>query len=146
MKKFTLIFVAILTFAISLAAQTTGDISGVLQKCIDLPDLQQFYPADNNGNLKQLFILQHGVSFPSAITVTIGQNKVKLVDKTQVAEGNISSYFLFWEFTINQNSAKADFVYNFKDSENNSQVYHVKVQMKNTTGSWEIAELNTDRR
>lgn len=145
MKKiFTLILLVAFGFIIRIEAQTPGDVTMILQKCIDLHDLQQVYPVNNDGSLKQLNVLQHGVSFPSNTNVSKSGLKVRFVDKNQLAAENIKSYFLFWKFEIIQNSANVDFIYNFLDSENLSKMTHVIVEMQRTGTEWTVSNSKTE--
>lgn len=147
MKKiFTLILLVAFGFITRIEAQTPGDVPMILQKCIDLPDLQQFFPTNNDVRLKQLFVLQHGVSFPANTNVLKSGIKVRFVDKNQLAAENIKSYFLFWKFEIIQNSASVDFIYNFQDSDNLPKTFHVVMELQRTGSGWTVSKINTEGR
>ena len=147
MKKiFTLILLVAFGLIAKIEAQTPGDITMILQKCIDLPDLQQIYPVNNDGSLKQLNVLQHGGSFPSNTNVSKSGIKVRFVDKNQLAAEEITSYFLFWEFVIDNNSAKVDFIYNFMDADNTTKMYHEKLEMRKLGDKWIVSGTKEERR
>jgi hypothetical protein len=147
MKKiFTLILLVSFGFITRIEAQAPGDITMILQKCIDLPDLQQFFPVNNDGSLKQLYVLQHGVSFPSNTNVLKSGLKVRFVNKNQLAAEEITSYFIFWEFVIDNNSAKVDFIYNFMDADNTTKMYHEKLEMRKLGDKWIVSGTKEERR
>ena len=145
-KLFTLILLVSFGFITRIEAQAPGDITMILQKCIDLPDLQQIYPVNNDGSLKQLNVLQHGVSFPSNTNVSKSGLKVRFVDKNQLAAEEITSYFLFWEFVIDNNSAKVDFIYNFMDTDNTPKMYRVIIEMQRAGDGWTATSTKTEGR
>ena len=147
MKKiFTLILLVSFGFITRIEAQAPGDITMILQKCIDLPDLQQFFPVNNDGSLKQLYVLQHGVSFPSNTNVLKSGLKVRFVNKNQLAAEEITSYFIFWEFVIDNNSAKVDFIYNLMDADNTTKMYHEKLEMRKLGDKWIVSGTKEERR
>ena len=145
-KLFTLIFFTVFGLMTNIEAQVPDDITMILQKCIDLPDLQQIYPVNNDGSLKQLNVLQHGVSFPSNTNISKSGLKVRFVDKNQLADEEITSYFLFWEFVIDNNSAKVDFIYNFQDTDNTPKMYHAKLEMRKSGDEWSVSGTKEERR
>lgn len=139
MKKLsTLIFLMGLVLSMDVVAQTSGDIVTILQKCIDLPELQQYIPLNTEGNSDQIYVLQHGVSFPFSTEVYKFGKKVQFVDKGQLASKGITSYFLFWEFKVEQDSAKIDFVYNYIGSDNLPKTQRVILEMQKKEGFWAI--------
>ena len=95
MKKILLIF-AILLVTVCSRAQNADDMIVILQKCIDLPELQQYFTDDSAGSPKQVCILQHGVSFPIDIEVSKFGKTILFMDKTQLSDNGVTSYFLFW--------------------------------------------------
>jgi hypothetical protein len=145
MKNFTLItlFTLATCFAVG---QSRQDQAQVLQHCIDLPGLQKYYPMNDEGKPKQICILQHGVSFPPDIEVSKFGKSVLLCDKSQIAALGINSYFLFWEFKIDQNSAKVDFVYNYIDSGTLPKMQKMTVELQKSNDSWAIVNANMEER
>jgi hypothetical protein len=139
MKKiFTLILLLVLAATIKTSAQATGDIAAVLQKCVDLPDIQQFYTKDGDGNHSIVYVLQHGVSFPVNTDVVKFGEKVRFIEKDQLSSQAVDSYFLFWELTIEADSAKADYIYNYPGSDNLPTTVHVVLKMQKEGGVWNI--------
>ena len=126
--------------------QNSHDQTQILQQCIDLPDLQQYYPYENDSVRKPVCILQHGVSFPSGIEVSKFGKSVLLCDKSQIAAMGINSYFLFWEFKIDQNSAKIDFVYNYVDSGSLPKKQKISVELKKIKDSWAVVNSKMEER
>ena len=55
MKRYYLIFIMLLGAACSWG-QTQHDMTAILQKCIDLPELQPYIPIDKNGKPDEVYI------------------------------------------------------------------------------------------
>lgn len=134
----------ITSFCFSLHGQTPGDMTKVLQKCLDLPDLLSDYPKNPDGSYKQLAIMQHGVSFPSDIQVSKFGQKVLLKSKQEVVNGN-DTYFLFYDFTLNSTTARIAyaFYYNPADSE---AVILVNLELEKNGNEWSVVQSKIERR
>jgi hypothetical protein len=140
-KRFTLFFFFFITTPLFIMAQSNEDIARILQKCIDLPELQQ-----NINSFENVYVLQHGVSFPSTINVTKSGKRVQFITKSQLATENIQCYILFWEFKVEANSAKIDFVLNYSDHGTVSKTIHYLVDMVYTGQTWNVTKVKSEER
>jgi hypothetical protein len=145
MKKGTMIILFV-TAAILTFGQSRQNKAQILQKCIDLPELQQYFPFDHAGNPKQICILQHGVSFPVDLEVSKFGKSILFMDKTQLSDNGITSYFLFWEFKTDQNSAQVDFVYNFINTDNLPRIQKVNLELQKNNETWTVSKTNIEER
>lgn len=133
-KIFTLSLL-VLAVSINISASEPDDIRKILQKCIDLPELQKLYPESI-----QVYVLQHGISFSSGIDVTKFGKKVLFINKSQLESGNIKSYFLFWEFKIEHASANIDFVYNYPGKDNIPVTQRVILRLQKEGETWSVVK------
>jgi hypothetical protein len=145
-KRATLGIVLVLIFSIKMRAQGNGDITTILQKCIDLPELEQLYPVNSDGSHKPVYVLQHGVSFPENTAVSKFGKRVQFVNKGQLNSENIGAYFLFWEYKIDQDIANIDFVYNLNNADGNPKSVRVILTMRKSDGLWSIVNTKTEGR
>jgi hypothetical protein len=138
-KGFTSIFLmgVIASFAL---AQPGDNSAKVLQKCVDLPGLQKYYQNANGLVRQQLYVMQHGVSFNPDIAVTWNGKPLVFMDKNEILSYNIEAYFLFHTFDIAENSARVDFVYNFKSVENQPKMARVQLELQKAGATWNIVQ------
>lgn len=61
-KQVALLMLMFLFF--SSFGQNLSDQAAVLQKCIDLPEIQNYLPLDADGTQAAICIMQHAVTFP----------------------------------------------------------------------------------
>jgi hypothetical protein len=138
-KVFALAFLSAFIAGSSLT-QTGENSAKILQKCVDLPDLQKYFQ-DANGSLPgQLYVMQHGISFDPGISVTWNGKPLVFMEKQQIVSNGIDDYFLFHTFEISENSARVDFVYNFKDATNQSKLVRVLLDFEKEGVSWNIVQ------
>ena len=136
MKKFILLLT--LAFFISIGGVNAQSVDGtlkVLQACIDLPQLQDLYPKAEDNVTKQIYVMQHGISFPKDKTLQIDGYKIIYLDKSEIESKNISSYFLFWTFKINEKEAFVEFTY-----ENNLTSNKVSLNLAEENKVWTVLE------
>ena len=119
-----------------------GDDAQVLQKCIDLPQLQAYYPLDADGNPRQLNVMQHGVSFPENIDVSANGKSLAFLSKKQVSQTEANAYFLFQEFKISGNSATVAFVYQY----NQTELVVVSLVLNKNVDTWSVTNSNIEKR
>jgi len=145
MKKIT--FIVLFAIAnICAFGQSQQDKAQILQLCIDLPGLQQYYPFDTDGTHKQIVVMQHGVSFDTDIEVSKFGKSVQFLDKNEIGVMNITSYFLFWTYKIEQDVAHIDFLYHYLDTENQLVTLRVVVEMQKSYDLWIVQNTNIERK
>jgi hypothetical protein len=123
--------------------QTEKDSVAVLQKCVELKDLQQFLPLNSDGTVRQLYILQDRISFPVTANVQIAGMKISLVDLAQLE--NVSDpYFLqFWDFRVSDDKANAGFMLMKKAGNSAREVARVVAAAEKRGTDWVIIDANT---
>ncbi|PSR55939.1 hypothetical protein AHMF7605_21750 [Adhaeribacter arboris] len=121
-------------------AQSLSDQARVLQKCVGLAELQEYYPRTANGNVKQLYVMQHGVSFPSNLVVTKNGKPLVFKTKEEVKATKIDAFFLFREFKITQNTAQVDFAYYYHFKGGYEEFIPVTLALQKTGDTWTITQ------
>ncbi len=139
-KLFTLILLISFALISGIEAQTPEDISKVVQKCIDLPALQQYLEIDNPGNLKQLRInYWQPILFPIDLPLVKEGKKVQFAPMSVKADKNGEAYLLFKTFIITNLTSKVVFEYHYENS-SNPETIQVKLEFKKEGDSWEISD------
>lgn len=138
MKRYLLLALFALGCYAQLMGQSQDDQASLLQICLDLPELQEKYPTHTDGTVKQLFIMQHGVSFAPSVKVLKNGIAPVFYSKQEINENKIEAYFLFQDFTFNEDTATVAFVYQNKDKNNQPALSVVNLDFKKTGDSWSI--------
>ena len=123
------------------SGQSTADSAAILQIIVDLPQLQQYYPLNEDNSTKPLVVMQHGVSFDTGITAT--HNNQALVFKSKADIVNESAYFLFWTFAINGSTARIEFSYNYNMDTPSPASQKVILTMEKSSNNWTITNIET---
>jgi hypothetical protein len=111
MRKKTFFLILLLFLAFGLKAQSNADTSKILKICFSMSDFQDLYPKTNG--IKQINVMQHGVSFSNDSKPIMSSSKVSYFNKAQIANNGIKDYFLFWKFDITAIDATVEFSYNY---------------------------------
>lgn len=142
MRSILLLLGIMMSFQIM--TQTKSDQALLLQKCIGLTEMQEFYPLASNGELAQIYVLQHGVSFPVNIGVKKNEQLIKFLTKEDVARLGLDSYFVFRTFDVlAENKARVEFTYSMSVT-NNSSVALVLDFIKENN-EWSVVDLKITR-
>jgi hypothetical protein len=118
----------------------------VLQHCLDLAGLQPYYPKNTDGTYMQLRVLQHGVSFPTDLTVSKAGMPVAFMDKDQIAGDAVDAYFLFFEFDITGKSASVSFVYHYDQTTSLKKMQVVSLELQKAGNTWSIVQAKIEGR
>jgi hypothetical protein len=140
MKKITLIILLVLASTFTFA-QSRQDQTQILQKCIELSQLQQYYPLEADGSQKPLIInYWHPVLFPTDLTVMNSGKNVEFRLMSMESGKNAEAYFLFYKFEVfeSSSSVKFDFSYN---KANHLKVLEVMLDLSKTGDNWEITNI-----
>jgi len=143
MKRYLLI-IAMLLGAVSSWGQAANDQAAVLQKIVDLPELQQYYPKNADGKLKQLYISQSPTAFTTGVIEAMGNYKVQFQTPEAIKAKKADSYFAFRSIVIDNETATANVNYMYDISQESGQVkmLNISISLQKAGTAWNITNLN----
>jgi len=95
MKRYLLILTMLLG-AFCSQGQNQNDMTALLQKCIDLPELQSYYPLDANGKPDEVYInFWAPTIFSTDLVVTSHGEKLKFLPMSQASPSFQNALFMF---------------------------------------------------
>jgi len=139
--KQVLFFVILVMAGTSVQAQTRADKAMILQECIDLKGLQEYYPKDGDGGIRRLYIVQDPIAFPEGLAVAKAGKFPALLSKTQLEGGQIHAYFRFSQLDFTETTALVVFVYHFEEAQSVS----VTVEFKKENYEWFVTKSNIEK-
>lgn len=143
MKKLTLniLLLIVVLGSKSIFAQNRQNQAQILQKCIELPKIQKYYPLDADGNQKPLIInYWHPVLFPTDLTVIKDGKNVEFREMSAENNKNAEAYFLFHEFDVFQNSSVVRFDYCYTNAIH-LKVIEITLELSKAGDNWEIENV-----
>ncbi len=136
-----LLFIILFFGAQSVFAQEPdkGQLTQVIQKCIDLPALQQAFPVDNLGNVQQLHVYYyHPVLVPTDILLSKGGKTLQFNEVTQPLIEITRPFFLFHSVNVERNTASVTLSF-YYDHANGQKKISVSVALQKTNDTWSIS-------
>lgn len=115
-------------------AQSPDDQIKVLQKCIDLKELQDYLPGKST---QPLYVMQHGVSFDKDIKVSKNGKPLVFLSKQEIKSQQPQAYLLFWTFEINEKTARVSFVYNY-DQNQSPKAVRTDLELNKQGAEWTV--------
>lgn len=137
MKTIFLILMAFLAYSGTITAQTEEDKKIILQKCIDLPQLQEYYHVDIHPERIPLIIENNG-KVPVVSLSKFGQS-VKFLSESELEAGGKEAYLNFVRFEISGSTATIMYKYAVEG-------VMITVLLKKTNGNWEITDSKLTER
>ncbi len=125
-------------------AQSLDDQTMVLQKCIDLPELQQYYPLDGAGNPDQIYVMQYSATFSSDLNISKSGKQVVFMSREDIIKNKVKAYFIFRSFEISGNLATANinYFYDFDNTTMQSKMVMANVEMNKVGSDWVVSIIN----
>lgn len=144
-KLLTIAFTVLFLLAMFLPQQSMAQKSNqsqIVEKIINLPDLQQFYPVVPGDNAKQVTIVQFPVAVPSDIAAP--GKTIVLTDRENLQRSPSNGYFMFRSIEVNQNTAKVvgHYFYNYNSANKKSEIIAITADLQKTGSQWNIVNSN----
>lgn len=115
-----------------------NELTEVIQKCIDLPELQKYYPSDSDGSLKQLNILKYPLLIPSELALTKGGKPVNFIPQSTIAGVNVQAYSRYRAIENTGNTLKVNFNYFYKDGSQSEKTLFILIEFQKSGSNWNI--------
>ena len=145
MKRYLLIL-TILLVAVCSRGQNQNDMTALLQKCIDLPELQPYFPLDANGKPDEVYInFWAPTIFSTDLVVTSHGEKLKFLPMSQASPSFQNAFFLFknCECTPTFAIVSFEYTYNYKIQ---PKTIEVKLTLQKINDLWEVSDTQINSR
>ena len=124
---------------------TDNDSALVLQKCLDMPELQQYYTKSSDGTFSQVHVMQYPIVFSPDIAVTKFQLPILLEPREVIYASKADGFFIFKSFQITGNTATVVFDYNYNYTTAPAAL-QVTLSLQKTGTDWSITNTLTHNR
>lgn len=144
MRK-TLLIILTVAMAICVKSQNITDMEAVIQKCVDLPELQGYYPQNTDGSFVPVHIMQYPMRFDEGLNIEKHGEPPVFMTREEINDNNIDAYFLFEriEWVSNQAFVKFSFYYDCKSG--SPQYLHFVIDMIKNNDLWEVISSESNR-
>jgi hypothetical protein len=146
MKKSLLVILLIGWAGINLCAQSIKEKSSVLQKCLDISEMNTYYPGDNiESSKKIIYIMQYPIAFEDGVVANKFEHSVLFKTRPEIYSAKAEYFFLFKNFDINDKSANISFIF-YYDYSANKKMVEGNVVLEKIDGEWIIVSKNIERK
>jgi hypothetical protein len=125
--------------------QAASDTAAVLQKCLDMPELQQYFPKNLDGTYKQVYVMQYPIAFSANNAVSKFQQSVLFEQRGAIYADKADGYFMFTSFAISGNTATVTFDYNYNYTKAPAAI-EVSLSLQKTGTEWTITTTQLHNR
>lgn len=120
------------------------DQAQMLEQIIDLPDLQQHYPLNAQGNQKQVHIMQFPVSFSSDISLSNSDREVVFMERSEIESKKVDAYFMIRSISEVQGTTKVvgHYFYNYNYDTKKGNYDAITVNFQKTGSEMKMVNAN----
>lgn len=114
----------------------TDDETLILQKCLDLPAIQDYFPSNADGSKQQVKVIQFPYEFSSGVSLSKFDAPVLFAGR---GEFNYAEAFVnFDSLSINGAEASAVFTITYNRNSRPPSVVKISVTLQKTDGQWNV--------
>jgi hypothetical protein len=124
---------------------TDDDKARIFQKCLDLPELQAYYPKNADGTHKQVYVMQAPIPFPADLAVSKFKQNVAFLTRPTIYSMSIDAFLLFKEFSIEGDSAKVAYNFNYNYTSSRA-VFEMILTLQKIDNVWTVMNTETKNR
>ncbi len=139
MKQIYIALFIMLIFDVSANAQTTEEKGKIIQVCLDLPDIQNLFPKDANGNFTAIHIMQYPLALPTDIPVTKFDKALVFMNRPTIYSNHVELYFLFQTLDIAANKALVQFTLYYDQTSTEKKVMTVILNLDKVAENWQVS-------
>jgi hypothetical protein len=114
----------------------------ILEKCLNILDLQQHLAKNTDGSFLPIHIMQYPITFSNDLNLSKFDEPVIFQSRQEISSNNVKSFFIFKVLSIDGDTAQVEFDYYNNTIE--SQLVEIKASLNKSVSEWEIisATLN----
>ena len=145
MKKFYLTISGFLIINISAIAQMTEERAKIVQVCLDLPDIQDLFPKDEEGNFIAVHIMQYPIALQTDIDVSKFGKSPVFMNRGQIYDNQIDTYFLFQNLDISQGKSSVKFTLYYHQTSLEKKLWVVDLDIEKLNNNWVVVNTEIEK-
>lgn len=140
--KVNWLFISILFFLLFLNvkgySQLLNDQVSIVQKCVDLPNINQYLIKNADGSYKELHIMNFPFPFEDGIGAMKFSIPIVFNSRSEIQNVNPDMFWSFKKFLITSTGASVIFEINYNRLSSTPKFLFVSVDLNKTKGNWNI--------
>ncbi|MBS1529079.1 MAG: hypothetical protein JSU01_02125 [Bacteroidetes bacterium] len=116
----------------------------ILQQCLDLPVIQNYFTRHSDGTLKQVYIMQYPVKFPDGLAVSKFGRPVLFRSRADMRSEKAEVFLIVKTFSITGDDASVNFTLN-SDYTTKPNILEVTVQLHRSGQTWAVSQKQIRR-
>ena len=132
-------------FPLAALCQQPSDQDLVIQKCIDMNEIQGFFPKKADNTYKHVYILQFPIMFEGNSSVTKFGQPVSFLERSELNGIAPDAYISFQKLNIKDNTAEAVFNFSYNRFAAEPHVVTMNLNLQKNAGQWTIINTTSNK-
>jgi len=145
MKRFYLTIIGFLIINISAMAQSSGEKAKIVQLCLDLPEIQDLFPKDAEGNFVAVHIMQYPIALQTDIDVSKFGISPLFMNREQIYDNQVDTYFLFQNLDLSQTYSFAKFILYHHQTSLEKKLWMVDLDIEKHNNKWVVVNTEIEK-
>jgi len=117
----------------------SSDSTEILQLCLNLEELQTYFPKEDDGTMKPVILMKRDVVFPQNLSVLKFGYPIIQMTRDQIVNESIETFFMFHSFEIRDKIAVVKFGV-VHGSPKHPKLIDIILEVKTTGEIWEVGD------
>lgn len=132
-------------FPLTAFCQQPSDQDLVIQKCIDMNEIQAFFPKKADNTYKHVYVLQFPIKFKSQPALTKFGQPISFLERPELNGEHPDAYINFQKFNISGNTADVVFNFSYDRFTTAPHLETLNVQLEKTGVEWTIVNRTINK-
>ena len=130
----------------ALLAQVPDHKAQILQLCIDLPEIQDFYPQFDDESKAAVYIMQYPIVIPTDLPLQKFNKQPVYMDRHEIYDNNIEAYFLFKQIEIESNGAFVEYTMYYDYNSDDQKILNISLDFQKSDSGWAVLKANLENK
>jgi len=146
MKKIYPFLILFLCSINSLLAQISNDDAQILQLCIDLPEIQEFYPQFDDESKAAVYIMQYPIAISTDLPLQKFNKRPVYMSRHEIYDNNIEAYFLFKQIDVGSQSAFVEYTMYYDYNSDDQKIVAISLDFQKSDAGWSVQNTQLEHK
>lgn len=126
----------------ALLAQVPDHEAQILQLCIDLPEIQDFYPQFDDESKAAVYIMQYPIAISTDLPLQKFNKRPVYMDRHEIYDNNVDAYFLFKQIDVGSQNAFVEYTMYYDYNSEDQKILNIGLYFQKSASGWEVLNVN----
>ncbi|WP_053188256.1 hypothetical protein [Sunxiuqinia dokdonensis] len=146
MRKIYLVLMIWIFGTSGLLAQVSDQEAQILQLCIDLPEIQEFYPQFDDESKAAVYIMQYPIAISTDLPLQKFNKQPVYMSRHEIYDNNVDAYFLFKQIDVGSQSAFVEYTMYYDYNSDDQKIVNISLDFQKSDAGWAVQNTQLEHK